>query len=270
MNTKLHKIIEGEEYLFLRDNVHLGKNIILLGLGGSHGYGTNIETSDVDVRGIAVNSRREILLGNGFDQVIDNKTDTVIYSFKKVVNFLASCNPNVIELLGLLPEHYLYLSEEGKELLENKSMFLSQRAVKSFGGYANQQLRRLFNAVERKDNAEIGQRNLKAIRHKKLAKHSMHLVRLYYMAFDILEKGEINTYREKEHDLLMSIRNGEFLDKEDKPIPAFFELVDELSKRFEYCKNNTSLSVKPNMKRIEDFVINVHEKIISKGEIMND
>ena len=31
---------------------------------------------------------------------------------------------------------------------------------------------------------------------------------------DILEKGEINTYREEEHDLLMAIRNGNY-QKED-------------------------------------------------------
>ena len=49
--------IESEQYSFLRTNTHLGDNIILLGLGGSYSYGTNIPTSDLDVRGIALNSR---------------------------------------------------------------------------------------------------------------------------------------------------------------------------------------------------------------------
>ena len=35
-------------YDFLRTNPHLGKNIILLGLGGSYAYGTNTENSDLD------------------------------------------------------------------------------------------------------------------------------------------------------------------------------------------------------------------------------
>ena len=35
------------------------------------------------------------------------------------------------------------------------------------------------------------------------SKRPMHLIRLFMMALDILEKGEINTYREKEHGLLM-------------------------------------------------------------------
>ena len=49
--------IKKPEYEFLEKNEHLGKNIILLGLGGSHAYGTNTETSDLDVRGCALNRR---------------------------------------------------------------------------------------------------------------------------------------------------------------------------------------------------------------------
>ena len=48
---KLDELLEKKEYNFLKDNEHLGNNIILLGLGGSHAYGTNIETSDLDIRG---------------------------------------------------------------------------------------------------------------------------------------------------------------------------------------------------------------------------
>ena len=49
IKEKLHT----EDYSFLAENEHLGKNIILLGLGGSHAYGTQTETSDLDIRGCA-------------------------------------------------------------------------------------------------------------------------------------------------------------------------------------------------------------------------
>ena len=55
-----------DEYKFLREDPHLGNNIILLGLGGSHAYGMNKEGSDIDIRGIALNSKDEILLGDDF------------------------------------------------------------------------------------------------------------------------------------------------------------------------------------------------------------
>lgn len=131
---EINKKLNNQEYDFLRTDEHLEENIILLGLGGSYAYETNTESSDIDCRGVALNSKKEILLGNGFEQVENKETDTVIYSFTKIVNLLSNCNPNVIEILGLKPEHYLYISPIGKELLENKKMFLSKKAVNSFGG----------------------------------------------------------------------------------------------------------------------------------------
>lgn len=117
-----------------------------------------------------------------------------------------------------------------------------------------------------KDYSKIGKRNKHAIEHDKLGKHMMHLVRLYLMCFDILEKEEIITYRNKDHDFLMEIRDGKYLDENDKPIPEFYELVDELEKRLEYDKENTSLPDKPNYKKIQDFVMSVNERVI-RGEI---
>ena len=67
-------------------------------LGGSHAYGTNVETSDIDIRGIAVNQGKDILLGKDFEQVQDNQTDTVFYSMDKVFHLLSNANPNVMEL----------------------------------------------------------------------------------------------------------------------------------------------------------------------------
>ena len=141
--------LKSTEYDFIRMNKHLGNNIILLGLGGSYAYGTNIETSDLDIRGCALNSKSEILTNENFEQFVNEATDTTIYSFNKLITLLSNCNPNTIEILGLKPEHYLYISPIGQELLDNKKMFLSKKAINSFGGYAHSQLRRLDNKAVR-------------------------------------------------------------------------------------------------------------------------
>ena len=73
-----------------------------------------------------------------------------------------------------------------------------------------------------------------------LYKHAMHLVRLYFMGIDILKNEEIITYREKEHDLLMSIRNGE-MSFED-----IFKLQKELEKEFESAFKETKLPDEPD------------------------
>ena len=44
----IETMLKSQEYDFLRENENLGSNIILLGFGGSHAYGTNNENSDVD------------------------------------------------------------------------------------------------------------------------------------------------------------------------------------------------------------------------------
>lgn len=330
--------VKSSEYDFLRENKNLGSNIILLGLGGSHAYGTSNENSDLDIRGIATNSKRNILIGNDFEQVVNVETDTTIYSFDKIIELFCSCNPNTIELLGLKPEHYLYMSPIGKEIIDNRKMFLSKKAVHTFGGYANSQLRRLENKSARlvsqskmekhilksvehastdfktryfsmpddaiklyidkavqegydteifmdvvlnhyplrdfkdlwsemnaivKSYSKIGKRNEKAMSHDKLGKHMMHLVRLYYMCFDILEDGEIHTYRDKEHDFLMSIRNGEYLDENRQPIPEFYKIVDKLEQRLNYLKDYTNLPDVVNMDLVNDFKESVNRRVVS-------
>lgn len=94
------EILKGTEYSFIKTNEYLGKHVILLGLAGSYSYGTNIETSDVDVRGIALNQKSDLIGLTQFEQYVDDNTDTVIYAFNKIVTLLLSCNPNTIELLG--------------------------------------------------------------------------------------------------------------------------------------------------------------------------
>ena len=76
--------VKSTEYDFLRTNKHLGSNIILLGLGGSYAYGTNVETSDLDVRGCALNNKSEILTNENFEQFVNEATDTTIYSISKI------------------------------------------------------------------------------------------------------------------------------------------------------------------------------------------
>lgn len=121
-------------------------NPILICYGGSFAYGTNTDTSDIDIRGIYMDPIEEVLSVLPWVEQYESKEyDSVIYGFKKIIKLFASCNPNTIEMLGLQDKDYLYLSPIGQQILDNKNIFLSQRAIYTFGEYANNQLNRLTN-----------------------------------------------------------------------------------------------------------------------------
>ncbi len=332
---QIKEMVSGSNYDFLRTNEHLRKRIIFLTLGGSYSYGTNVETSDVDVRGCALNNPTDLIGLSSFEQVVNTTTDTTVYSFNKLISLLLNCNPNTIEMLGCKPDHYFMMTDVGREMIENRKLFLSRRAVHSFGGYATQQLRRLENALarDRLSQARKEEHILKSMqsairsfesrytafdkgslvlftaeseredldsevyanirlekypvrefnsimneltsiisayeklngRNRKkddahLNKHAMHLIRLYLMCLDILEKEDIITYRGKDHDLLMSIRAGEYQLEDGSYRKEFFEMVGEFEKRLNYAKENTSLPDHPNIKRVEEFVMSVNRR----------
>lgn len=149
INKIKNEIQNSKKYEFMKYNEHLGDNIIYITLGGSYSYGTNTEKSDIDIRGIVLERKEELMGLSNFDQFINEQTDTVVYGLKKIVKLLMNCNPNIIEMLGTKEEHIIYVGEEGQLLRDNLDMFLSKKCISSFGGYATAQLNRIKNALAR-------------------------------------------------------------------------------------------------------------------------
>lgn len=325
--------INSKEYDFLRNHRNLGKQIILLTTGGSYAYGTNVESSDTDIRGIAVERKEELLGLSSFEQFEDRVTDTVIYGLRKMVKLALAGNPSVLEMLGTREDHLLVLTAEGKYLRENANLFLSKRVIQSFGNYATAQLRRLQNALARdnypqtekeehilnsiqgqidhfqakyhsftddeiklyidqsekedyeseifmdislkhyplrdfksiysemsnvvKDYSKLNHRNKKKSE-LKLNKHAMHLIRLLVTGSEILQGKGIHTYRENDRTYLLEIRNGKFTYEE------IFEMVDKLEAEFKYAASHAVLPDKPNDEAVEELLIYIYEKILSR------
>ncbi|EJO5347271.1 nucleotidyltransferase domain-containing protein [Clostridium botulinum] len=141
--------LNSKEYDFLRNNEHLGNNIILLTTGGSYAYGTNVESSDLDIRGIATERIEELIGLSSYEQFENKETDTTIYSLNKVIKLMLNNNPNIIELFGTKDDHLFICNKYGKLLKDNVNLFLCKKVIHSFGGYATAQLRRLQNALAR-------------------------------------------------------------------------------------------------------------------------
>lgn len=330
--SEIKEKLKSKEYDFLRTHESLGENIILLTTGGSHAYGTDTEGSDLDIRGITLNSSEEILTMEYNDKPVeDRKTDTVVYFLKQIVGLLLNCNPNTIELLGTKEEHLFICTSEGRLLRDNVGLFLSKKAAASFGGYAIQQLRRLQNALARDSypQSEKEQHILNSIfkqlltlpdRYKELTngelslyldtspkedfekeifmdislrhyplrdfkniysemnnvlrdydklnhrnskkdelhlnKHAMHLIRLLIMGTEILQGKGVHTYREKEKDLLLDIRNSEYSYEE------IFEMVDKYDADFKYASANTVLPDEPEYEKVRELVMEINKSVL--------
>lgn len=139
----LKEIWYSDEYKQLREK--LGDRLCFICYGGSYAYGTNIETSDIDIRGVCLPNTDELIGLNKFyqEEQKDEDTDVVIYEFSKFVKLAMDNNPNVLEMLG--NREYLIFNEVGEKLIKNASLFLSKKCIVTFMGYATSQLRRLEN-----------------------------------------------------------------------------------------------------------------------------
>ena len=130
---------------FERSNLNwLKDRTVFLVIHGSHCYGTNIETSDVDLKGIAI-PPKEYFFGylNHFEQAEFKEPDTVIYDIRKILKLATDANPNIIEILFSDPSMYLIKHPIMDELIKNKNLFISKKARWTFSGYAHSQLKRL-------------------------------------------------------------------------------------------------------------------------------
>lgn len=138
---------------------------ILLCVAGSRAQGLHREGSDVDVRGVAVPTAA---LLHGYQQRFDQadsaeemavfldlmtpleqdlasstKLEGSVYSLAKYARLCADCNPNLLETLFCREEEVRLCTPLGADLRAHRRLFLSQRAMHTYTGYALQQLKRI-------------------------------------------------------------------------------------------------------------------------------
>lgn len=255
---ELQSIISSEPYDFLRTNPNLGKQVMFLTIGGSHAYGTNVEGSDVDIRGVAFNTEHELLGMDIFDHWVDETTDTTVFSFNKAVKLMCSGNPNMLEQLGNADDLVISYHPATKLLMDNKKLFLSRQVVYSFGGFADKLFKKAVTLGE-----WCNQHPEDQITKKRMNKTIMNMIRLYLMVFDILEKGEIITNRAENHDLLMMARNGEFQAANGYIKHDVKDFHKEYEKRLQYDKANTALPDTIDRNRVNELVVTINRMALT-------
>ena len=109
-------------------------------VAGSHAYGTAIDGSDEDRRGVFIATPGLLTGLDSIEQVSDERSDQVYYEFGRFMDLCLKNNPNALELLGM-PDDCVRLRHPVLERLE-PSLFLSKLCEKTFGEYAMGQIRK--------------------------------------------------------------------------------------------------------------------------------
>lgn len=116
--------------------------IIFDGIVGSQAYGISTPTSDVDKKGVFIQSLDSILGIGYIEQINDEKNDQTFYEVRRFLELLRSNNPNILELLNLPEDCIEYKDPIFDLILEHKEKFITKICKASFGGYAVEQIKK--------------------------------------------------------------------------------------------------------------------------------
>jgi len=129
---------------------------------GSHLYGTNTPSSDLDYSGVFLPVKEFVF---GFQKVEEvnlsikdkdeagkntqNAVDRKLYEFRKFVKLAIDNNPNIIEQLFVNAPNIVYINDAGRALLAQRHKFPHRGLLQKFKGYAFSQKHKM---VIRTDN----------------------------------------------------------------------------------------------------------------------
>ncbi len=143
----------------------LDKHTIFLAVAGSWAYGTNLPTSDVDLKGFGLPPKgyrtgflrtfeqcespqemevyRPSLPRVLRDAAEGQPLDGVVYELRKFFNLAAGANPNVLDTLFADEADVIVCTAEGSLVRQHRRAFLSKRIVHTFRGYAVAQIKKI-------------------------------------------------------------------------------------------------------------------------------
>ena len=202
-------------------------NTHYLTIMGSHAYGTSKEDSDLDIYGFCTPKKDMVfphLAGEirGFgkqinrfeqwqeshivDKEINREYDFTVFGIVRYFQLLMENNPNVLDSIWTPQDCVLHITGVGTLVRENRKIFLHKGCWPKFKGYA-------FSMLHKMTTKEpTGKR--KALREEMGfdVKFAMHVVRLLYEAEQILQSGDMDIQRDREH--LKAIRRGTISEEE--------------------------------------------------------
>lgn len=242
----------------------LKKHCLYSVISGSKAYGIDTPESDTDIRGVFYLPER-FVLGLGRCENIENQTkDITYYSIVKLFNLALKNNVHAMELLWMPNRTVNFIHPLFQQVLDNKDLFLSKRIAYTCSGYAFQQVKVALNKLKNK----TGRTHL-IEKYGFDVKFLSHSFRIFRMAREALENGELQVYR-PDREFLLDIKNGKYkleelviMGKDEQGRDSFVGglLADEY-KSFDEALNKTKLQKDPPFEKIEKLLIKIQKECL--------
>jgi len=118
-----------------------GHTILFRAIVGSHACGTNIETSDIDYKGVFIQDPQDTYLNGYKDELIISK-DEKYFEVGKFLSMCSSGNPDALLLLYSPAHCIVWNTDEFDQIIAIKELFLTKNLRHSFGEYATAQIKK--------------------------------------------------------------------------------------------------------------------------------
>ncbi len=187
--------------------------LLFLAVGGSYAYGTATKNSDVDIRGVYLNSLSEYYGLNWSDEItIPGVKDSKLFSAKKFVQLALKGNPNILELLSMPQDCVLVTSLGFDHFHQHRNDLISKAVANPYIGFVTSQLRRMTHFDQDKTQPE-GNRAVLIHKYGYDTKNVMHAIRLCRNGVELLSRGFMDV-RRPDYEYLLEVLNGKYGVKE--------------------------------------------------------
>lgn len=205
-------------------------------LGGSHSYGLNTESSDIDYRGVFANTDANRILGlDRFDHQ-DKKEggDECYFEVRNFLNLLRRGNTQAIEALFIDPKNLIIDSSEWFLILENRNSLLDTKKLFScVMGYAQGE-RKLFTGE--RTGALGGKRKENIDKLGFSPKNYTQLMRLLWAATYFIQNKifpvKIQDYNTSLHEFLFEVKTKPENYKKEDLLTTSYVYEDRLKEVF--------------------------------------
>jgi len=217
-------------------------------LYGSDAYGTTMQDSDNDIRGILLPTIDECLSMKELKDVriMNDEEDRVMYPIQKFFKLAVKSNPSVFEWLFVPKNCIKIMTPSGKLIRDNRTLFLSKELYHRFKGFAHSE----FSSLTKLTGKTGAKRKKQILKFGFSPKNAMNVIRLLEQGVELLETSYLTMPRPNV-EFLKNIKKGKVSYKE------IVNLFDELLKKLEVARDNSKLPDEPQFEKADRLLIKI-------------